>query len=141
MVERADDRDLGADVLLRRASVTLDRSGNVPRAARRFVADALRGWGWGELGDVELLVSELASNAIQHSASPTVVVDVGELASGRVRVQVANEGTGAPSPQPPDPRRIGGHGLAVVAELAAAWGVHHPEGATVVWFDLVGAPG
>lgn len=120
----------------RRARATVERTGNPARAARSFAVDALRSWGWDDVEVAELLVSELASNAVQHTPSPTVGVELIELGPDRVRVEVVNQGVGRPEPQPPDPGRIGGHGLAVVVRLASGWGVRHGADATTVWFDL-----
>ena len=116
--------------------VVLDREGNVARRARAFAAEALRSWGWHDVEVAELLVSELASNAVQHTTSPTVAVTVSEGAGRSVRIEVANVGRGDPVRRPPDPTRVGGHGLAVVAELAAAWGIERGAAATTVWFEL-----
>jgi len=89
-----------------------DRSG--PRAARRFVRDAL---GAHELAaDAALIVSELATNAIVHAGSDfTVELSV---AGDGVRVAVADERSGPPAQLPV--RRE--HGLGIVAALAAEWG-------------------
>lgn len=136
MVERADDLLAADEGGARRAQTVLQRSGNPARQARSFAVEALRSWGWEDVEVVELLVSELASNAVQHSESPTVGIDVREVGRDRVRVEVVNQGIGLPAPQPPDPERIGGHGLAVVVQLADGWGVRHVGDATAVWFDL-----
>jgi len=119
------------------ATTVLERSGDVARRARRFVTATLVDWGWSDVEVAELLVSELASNAVQHSESTTVGVTVRQV-DGAVLVEIANVGAGEPTRQPPDPTRIGGHGLAVVAELARAWGVRRADAATVVWFELAG---
>ena len=38
---------------------------------------------------------------------------------------------------PDDPEAEGGRGLAVVEQLAVAWGVHHPpEGGKIIWCVL-----
>ena len=136
MVERADDLLAGDDAGRRRARITLDRAGSPAREARAFAVGALRSWGWTDVEVAELLVSELASNVVQHTPSRTVEVGVAERGVDRVRVEVVNEGIGDPTPQPPDPGRVGGHGLAVVGRLASGWGVRHEGDATTVWFDL-----
>ena len=49
------------------ATTVLERSGDVARRARRFVRATLVDWGWSDVEVAELLVSELASNAVQAS--------------------------------------------------------------------------
>lgn len=111
--------------------------------ARRFVAGVL---GEGFLGrdEVLLLVSELAANAVRHSASG----DGGEfevavsVAGGLVRVEVGDQG-GASEPWligeggAPD-ALTGGRGLRIVDALATKWG-HAGDGlGRVVWFEVEG---
>src|SRR5581483_5631006 len=58
--------------LLSEASRRFDHDALTPRAARRFVSEALTGWddGEGDLTDtVTLLVSELVTNAVVHAGS------------------------------------------------------------------------
>jgi anti-sigma regulatory factor (Ser/Thr protein kinase) len=86
---------------------------------------------------VELLTSELVTNAVRHGAS-----DVNEAILVRarrdddcVRVEVCDEGPGF-DPQP-DPRGMldpGGNGLLLVNALASRWGVIAGE-PTCVWFE------
>jgi anti-sigma regulatory factor (Ser/Thr protein kinase) len=83
---------------------------------------------------VLLVVSELVSNAVVHSASARVTCRLGR--SGNcVLVEVSDQGRAASVPFPARPARngIGGRGLAIVAELAAEWGVRREAGACTVW--------
>lgn len=102
-------------------------------AVRRAVRAQLIEWGLGDLVDpVSLVVSELATNAVLH-------------ARGTLRVTLRREGDGArlevgdDSPRLPHRRRRSplsgtGRGLALVAELAGAWGVQVTAGGgKVVW--------
>jgi len=111
--------------------------------ARRFVADVL-GDGFPGRDDVLLLVSEIAANAVRHSASG----DGGEfevavsVAGGLVRVEVGDQG-GACEPRltgedgAPD-TLTGGRGLRIVDALAAKWGHTGDELGRVVWFEVEG---
>ncbi len=85
--------------------------------------------------DALLLVSELASNVVQHARTP-YEVSVEHTASG-VRVAVRDgcrrpaRTTRAPVDAP------GGRGLRIVASLASRWGVERRRvGGKSVWFEL-----
>jgi anti-sigma regulatory factor (Ser/Thr protein kinase) len=109
--------------------------------ARRFVAGVL-GDGFPGRDEVLLLVSEIAANAVRHSASG----DGGEfevavsVAGGLVRVEVGDQG-GASEPRltdedGPADALTGGRGLRIVDALAAKWGHSGDELARVVWFEV-----
>ena len=106
-------------------------------AARRFVRDVLMSRQVPEVvvDTVELLTSEVVTNAIIHGRSgPVLAVAVGERA---VRVAV-----GDVSPELPV-RRLGslddvsGRGVVIIDELASAWGVERERnGSKRVWFEV-----
>jgi anti-sigma regulatory factor (Ser/Thr protein kinase) len=92
----------------------------------------------GRLRDVQLLVSELVTNAVRHAdlAAGESIRLVVELAERALRVEVHDPGGGfVPSAPSPDPARPSGWGLYLVAELSDRWGVHSND-ATLVWFEL-----
>jgi anti-sigma regulatory factor (Ser/Thr protein kinase) len=124
------------------------------RTARRFVVASLAGHPIAIAVDhdvVALLVSELVTNAVVHSASGhadgTLLVGYqlarDELDSERLRLRVEVRDLGSPG----YPRRCrhglessGRRGLEVVEALASRWGVgRHPRG-RLVWFELELAP-
>ena len=109
---------------------------DAPRAARRFVLDALRGWGHGGavLADAELLVSELATNAVLHARSPFVV----GLRGGQSEIQISvhDASRAAPRRREPAPWAASGRGLNIVAALAAGWGVELTPAGKTVWARL-----
>ena len=77
------------------------------------------------------MVSELATNAVQHGVGAiSLRIDVN---ADVVRVEVADEGNVAVAPSP-QPGAHGGWGLRIVEQLADDWGVL--EGRTRVWFQL-----
>lgn len=83
--------------------------------------------------DVELLVSELATNALVHGEGKITLRT--RLDECRLLVELIDEGSGFER----DLRRkdfwqIGGWGLEIVEDLASRWGVH--EDTTHVWFEL-----
>src|SRR6266851_3049023 len=111
--------------------------------AREFVADVL-GKQWPGRDDVLLLVSEISSNAVRHTASgdPGGWFDmVVSLAGHTVRVEVADRG-GSTEPHVPDDDGgglgtdvlTGGRGLRIVDALADGWGHGGDELGRMVWF-------
>lgn len=106
-------------------------------AARRFVRDVLmsRQVADGVVNTVELLTSEVVTNAIIHGRSgPQLAVTV---AGDIVRVAVQDL-----SPEVPV-RRLGrlddvsGRGVIIVEELASSWGVELAvNGSKRVWFEV-----
>lgn len=104
--------------------------------ARHFARDVLEGWECHALvADAELVVSELVTNAVLHAGTSGRLVL--RLGPERLRIEVVDEGSGEPRPQPWDPLRPGGRGLLIVSEIARRWGVEHLDGdGKLVWADL-----
>jgi anti-sigma regulatory factor (Ser/Thr protein kinase) len=102
-------------------------------AARRFVAAAL-GAG-GEVAELAvLLVSELASNAVLHAATPfdvTVFLD-----EARLRVEVSDSNPTMPALRTYVRESVSGRGLHMVAASADRWGFDAQRDGKVVWFEL-----
>jgi anti-sigma regulatory factor (Ser/Thr protein kinase) len=91
------------------------------------------------LAAAELVVSELATNALAFSASGWFVVEV-RADPGFARVAVADLGGSAepqvsPSGQP-DGTQTGGRGLYIVASLAKQWGWEPAGAGRRVWAEL-----
>lgn len=115
--------------------VVLPAATESPRAARRFVGDALRSEGAAWAVEVaELLVSELVTNAVLH-ARGEVSLRVAH-APGRVRVEVAGQSGGMPMLLRRTTQATTGRGLVLVDALAAAWGVEDAGTGKAVWFEL-----
>lgn len=89
----------------------------------------------GDLGpharDVELLVSELVTNAVRHGEAP-LSLDL-RREEDVLRVEVHDGGTG-PGSRVRTGDRGGGFGLRLVDRIATHWGVE--RGSTHVWFEL-----
>lgn len=110
-----------------------------PAAARRFATTSLAALVPGGpsdslCDDVELVVSELVTNAVR-SGSPTVVVEI-SIENGRVAVRVTDEGEGWPEERSAGIHDTGGRGLALVSALSASWGVRMVETGKVVWSEI-----
>jgi anti-sigma regulatory factor (Ser/Thr protein kinase) len=84
-----------------------------------------------------LLVSEVVSNAVRHSAGdPAASIElVASFDAETIRVTVTDAGHGF-TPRPRDPARSqDGYGLYLLEKVAERWGVES-NGDTKVWFEL-----
>lgn len=99
--------------------------------ARRFVGKSLEEYSRDLVQSVELMVSELATNAVRHSHTG-FEVDIGTT-SDEVRVAVTDTGAGQPRKRSPAPTDPNGRGLQIVEALADRWEVNplRPQGKTV----------
>lgn len=135
------------------------------RTARRCTAATLHRWDMGELGDVvELVVSELVTNALRHGLADRGAasrhgldacvdgpcpVELIVVCGARLRCVVTDPSDRAPVrcvpdlpdvPDVPDDVADGGRGLNVVAALSSDWGWSRcADGGKAVWaaFDRV----
>lgn len=106
------------------------------RAARHFARDALGGERVtaDQRATAELIVSELATNAVRHAATAfTVDVDV---EGDTIRIAVTDGGPGTPEPAAPAADAPGGRGLIIVGHMADRWGVDRQPGSKTVWCTL-----
>jgi len=128
--------------LLAEASRRFDHDAQTPRAARRFVSEALTAWGddEGDLTDtVTLLVSELVTNAVVHAGSDVEVMV--RLTATAARVEVTDASTNGVAPRQATAEEDSGRGLALVGNLARRWGVRAaPGGGKTVWFEIERPP-
>jgi anti-sigma regulatory factor (Ser/Thr protein kinase) len=127
---------------VRRADHTFTSDPTELPRARRLVGSCLEEWGLGTRArPLQLVVSELFTNAIRHGRGPIGVhmrVD-----DERLRIEVHDSGGGHPALRPAEPSgaAIGGWGLRFVDDLVDAWGTEVTGGRTVVWFEqAVGPP-
>ncbi|MEU1805734.1 ATP-binding protein [Streptomyces sp. NPDC019937] len=112
------------------------------RASRQFVTRTLTEWGYDDcLDEIQLCVSELATNALLHGVPPGRLFRVLIKASEeRIRIEVRDSGPGHPVSQAPHPDSEHGCGLLLVTELTDAWGeIEHTVGKTV-WFTMKSTP-
>jgi PAS domain S-box-containing protein len=106
--------------------------------ARRFLLAQLPGASDGEADALVLMLSELATNAVQHAATD-FEVGVRVTPDGRrVRVEVTDAATGFPTPQDQAADAPHGRGLHIVRTLADAWGIEmrRDQPGKTVWFSL-----
>ena len=110
-----------------------------PAQARRLTRARLTGWSICEdtCDTAALVVSELVTNAIVHTASTVVVCELhdgDELLRRAVRDQGCAPGDPHPAAQRPEEEH--GRGLLLVDALCHAWGAHEHGPGLLVWAEL-----
>lgn len=85
---------------------------------------------------VELLTSELVTNAVVHGPDEAHVGVRTAYRDGAFSVAVTDQGAGLPVLRDPHPTEPSGRGLHVVANLASAWGIDPGTAGTTVWFTV-----
>ena len=106
--------------------------------ARRFLIAQLPGASDGEADALVLMLSELATNAVQHAATEFEVEVLMAPDGHLVRVEVTDEAAGIPTPQEQISDAPHGRGLHIVRALADAWGIEvlRDRPGKTVWFSL-----
>ena len=122
---------------------TLPSSPTSVGAARRFVRDVLmhRNVNQKAVETVELLTSEVVTNALVHVESPDLEAASGpdlvvRIGRGFVRVEVYDVSPAVPVRRNPGPLEASGRGMWIVDELARDWGVDHLPTGKRVWFEV-----
>ncbi|MER7399689.1 ATP-binding protein [Streptomyces sp. NPDC000151] len=107
-------------------------------AAREFALDTLTDWGVAERhDDIQLCVSELATNALLHGGNDVRRFWVVLSAVGHVlRVEVRDYGPGMPRIRKPEDSSDSGRGLLLVSDCAEAWGIDLSEQSKAVWAEF-----
>ncbi|MFF4159801.1 ATP-binding protein [Streptomyces sp. NPDC001678] len=129
------------------ASVTLPSAPASVSAARRHVMDVLVTWGLTDGTDladtIRLILSELATNAVQHTRgqSPTFTVELRLDREERLRVGVTDSHPRHPRRLPAAVQQDNGRGMVIVRALTAEYGgrvVVTPtaDGGKTVWIAL-----
>ncbi len=124
----------GPDISVARSDLFPCDAGSV-RAARRFIAECVVHFGLQLLPDVQLIVSELASNAVVHAGS-SFDVTVERLDQNAVRVEVRDFAQGFPRYLNRGIEADSGRGLQIVDLLAETWGIENRSGGRgkSIWF-------
>ena len=92
-----------------------------------------------QLADVELLVSELATNSVRHAGcgeADEIAIEA-DVKPDKVRVRLSDTGVGfdVHTPEQPVTGAAGGYGLVLLERLSDRWGVQRENGFSV-WFEL-----
>jgi two-component sensor histidine kinase len=104
--------------------------------ARRFVAEALTDSPVDVVDDVQLMVSELTTNVIQHALTGFDVTI--NRTPGEIMVKVTDYAGGFPVMGSLRPDAPDGRGLQIVDTLSSGWGVEEASSSgKTVWFSRV----
>lgn len=110
-----------------------------PAQARRLARAQLTGWSVCDdtCDTAALVISELVTNAIVHTASSHVVCELHDH-DDLVRIAVRDEGCapGEPHPSPRRPEEEHGRGLLLIDALCRAWGAQESGAGLLVWAEL-----
>jgi DNA-binding NarL/FixJ family response regulator len=106
------------------------------RTARKFVGAVLDDWSCSGLVDsIQLLVSELVTNAVVHAKSEVEVAL--HLRNDRVRVEVVDAATEYVHRRDAGEDEQSGRGMALTEALASAWGIDTLVAGKSVWFEVL----
>ncbi|MDX3458229.1 SpoIIE family protein phosphatase [Streptomyces sp. ME02-8801-2C] len=112
----------------------LDPEDAAPGRARRLARRALSRWGLEDLTDsVELLVSEVVTNAVRYASKP---ITLRLLRTDVLRCEVGDDVPQLPRLRQARATDEGGRGLYLVNRLARRWGATRLSTGKVVWFEL-----
>jgi anti-sigma regulatory factor (Ser/Thr protein kinase) len=116
-------------------SVVLPPTAASVPAARHFASEAMHALGDdGGDGRAELLVSELATNAVMHAHTP-MRVSVWRR-HGHLRFEVRDDDPTPPHEVTPEPMATGGRGMMLVDTMSLEWGVNGNDRGKTIWFEL-----
>ncbi|MEV6639145.1 ATP-binding protein [Amycolatopsis sp. NPDC051371] len=113
---------------------TLGRDPLPPLSALRWwTARALPRLDADHLWAVQLVVTELATNAYEHGAGPVTIAASATFLPCSALLEVHDEGEAVPVIGSPGPAVARGRGLVLVGDLARDWGVRPAEPGKTVW--------
>lgn len=116
--------------------LSLPRAPQSVAALRHQIRELMRRWDLEDIADdAELLVSELAANAVQHATGLHYTVAV-TASAGRILIEVFDSELRLPVVREPDIGRESGRGLTTLAALAKDWGAVACPSGKCVWFTL-----
>jgi anti-sigma regulatory factor (Ser/Thr protein kinase) len=119
--------------------IVLSGGVDAARAARRAIAENHPALPQPAQYDLELLVTELVTNAVRHggAAEDRPLKLECQTRQGRIRVEVVDPGTDFDSPaRPGNGTGNGGWGLFLLDRIAESWGVCPAPAGTCVWFEV-----
>lgn len=121
------------------AELVLGREPDAVPRARAFTAALLRDESDDTVGNAQLVVTELVTNAVLHGVAP-VTLRVLPLPSG-VRIEVEDGSRTLPITSPRRAEGMTGRGLELVAAVSTGWGVEPGRDGKIVWAEVGDLPG
>lgn len=124
--------------------VELESDPAMVAVAREFVRDRLEAWEAPEhLDEAVLVASELVTNAMLHARTAlTLRIELRSspppAGAASVRIEVFDYNPRLPTLSPLTPEATSGRGLALIAEMATAWGMENRADGKVVWCEIGG---
>lgn len=106
--------------------------------ARALVSSVLAAWGMeGDLADCgEVIVSELLTNAVDHTETPLTKVVIERRADSSVRIEVSDRSRIVPRVKEATDDAECGRGLRLVDALSCRWGCDTNRWGKVTWAEL-----
>jgi anti-sigma regulatory factor (Ser/Thr protein kinase) len=130
----ATGRPFGVEEVESEEHLSLEPVPSAVGRARAFVRSCLDDIEPDDRDAAVLMTSEFVTNAVLHARTRVSLC----LARGAdyVMVAVADDVNDQPVPKPRSTTRLGGRGLALVAELAVDWGTVTTVEGKVMWFSI-----
>lgn len=122
-----------AEAPLTQATATLRLTKVAPGEARAIVRDWMGAHP--RVGDVQLAVSEVITNALRHTVADEVEVLMTHTVDGRHRISVRYAGDPFSAVPRRDPTAASGRGLLIVQSVTDRWGMM-ADGRVDVWFEV-----
>lgn len=88
------------------------------------------------VSDLQLVATELVTNAYVHGQPPVHFTLSSPGANGRLRIEVSDCGPAMPQVRHPDLHTPNGRGLLLVAAYSVRWGVRADQPGKTVWAEL-----
>jgi DNA-binding NarL/FixJ family response regulator len=128
-----------AERAVRTATATLPPDVTSPRQSRFLARDTLAGWcDPTAFADIELLISELVANGVEH-AETHVEVRIAVTAT-TIRIEVSDRHPDLPVMRTPEAHESSGRGMRIVDQTASRWGVQVRRTCKCVWFEVPRRP-
>lgn len=109
-----------------------------PRAvgqARRMIARQLQAWGIdSRIDDLEIVASELVTNAVRYGAGPIEIHLV--IGDGAIRLEVSDHAESLPLQREAADDEFGGRGMPLIEAISTHWGIEEFTGGKTVWAEL-----
>ncbi len=103
-------------------------------ALRRLLRRLLQSWRISAEGDLELLATEVATNAFAEASSPVTVIVRYDGAA--IRVEIGDGARERPKRTLPGYDELTGSGLLLVEALSTDWGVMRTRAGKRIWFEV-----